>query len=195
MATITTKPTDFLHHRYPRELRPQPCYVALDCETGTLRAETDGEIGGAVPVRVWHKRVLRWKIPALKASVADELLAELVPLAERVVAGYSCEWDGHNNIGRYSDDAMSARDEIDDLRHKYDSDDTAALVVWEAADWYDAMGAAEVVRELGITADTTDEQIEALAESELAKARADDVDDVEGLERYLTRLRDELRAE
>ena len=88
--TITVRPVagTELYTRYPGQSAAQSCHVELDAERGTLSAASNPEIGNAVPMAVHHGRVLRWQIQPLRADAANALLAEIAPLAERVVAGY-----------------------------------------------------------------------------------------------------------
>ena len=87
-----------LHHQYPGQTSPQPCYVELDCEAENLSADWNGELGNAVPLSVWHGHTRRWAIPALQAQAANSLLDEIAPLAQRVIDGYTSEWDGNNHV-------------------------------------------------------------------------------------------------
>ena len=91
---------DSLYHRYPNQINPQPCYLELDPEERTVKADWDGEIGGAAPMSVWHKRKYRYSIPILTATAANHLMRALLPLLEKVCAAYSCEWDGSNYVGK-----------------------------------------------------------------------------------------------
>jgi hypothetical protein len=181
-----------LYHRYPRETSPQDCYVELDAETGALSASYNPEIGGAVPAREYHGHVQSWKIPALRASTANALLDELAPLCERVCAGYRSAWNGSNHVAKFDADAADAIEEISALIEGRSFDERECVQVWDAGDWYGATGSRDQQRKvLGITAATTDAELEALATRESERASSDGVDEIEGLDRYLERLRDD----
>ena len=128
-------PTYDLYCRYPHQTSPQPCHVYLDAAHERLGAEYDSEIGNAVPMAVHHGHVCRWSIPALRDAAVEALLAEIVPLAERVIAGYESVWDGHNNVARYDADATDAISEIEALCEAAGHDEGQMLMVWQAADW------------------------------------------------------------
>lgn len=180
-----------LYHRYPSQTSPQPAYVALACETGALTAETDPEIGGAVPFRVWHGHEIRWAIPALKADAANELLAAIEPLAQRVCDGYASVWDDHNHVAELDDDAREACDAIEALCERAGDDESDTLSIWEACDWYGPLCSRDSQRaQLGITAATTDAELAAIVAREETTASAD-TDGVDGLEEYLADLRAE----
>lgn len=189
MITVAAVEGTELHHQYPGQSGPQRCYVELDARTGELGAESNPEIGNAYPFDVHHGHRIRWSIPALKAPVANVLLEEIAPIADRIVAGYERVWDGSNNVARYTDDARAAEEEIGRLCEATRGDG-GELVIWDASDWYAPLGTREQqARELGITASTTDAELEAIGEREEATA-ATEVDGVEEIAEYLVKLRD-----
>lgn len=178
-----------LHLQYPGQHRPQSCFVELDCRDGRLSAEADPEIGNASPVDVHHGHRQRWTIPTLRAKAANGLLVEIVPLAERVCCGYRSEWNGSNHVARFTDDATMAIEQIASLCDA--ADHGGALVVWTAADWFAVDGNLESqAKQLGITAATTDEELDAIAKRVLSAAKSDDVDEIDGLDEHLRRVRD-----
>lgn len=182
-----------LHQHYRGQSAPQPCHVQLACDTGTLGAGYSGEIGNGVPSHVWHNRTLRWTIPCLTADAANALLDEVLPIAERIVAGYSCEWDGHNHVGRFDADAEAAREKMHDLISGRQFAESALIEEWDASDWFGGVGSRNAQRStLGITASTTDEEMDAIEtrEDNAAGARI-----INGLRRYLDGLRDEARED
>lgn len=177
-----------LHCRYPREHKPQKCFVELDVRTGDLSAEYNGEIGNAVPFDVHNCHRLRWSIPALRDEAANALLAEIAPLAERLVAGASEHWDGSNAVSLLDADAKMARGEIERICERAGGEGSE-LVVWDAADWFAPLGSRHAqATELGIVATTTDAELSDIAARELAKA--DGVDEIEDCEEYLAKIRD-----
>ena len=182
-----------LHLHYPRQTSPQPCHVELDLRRGDLSASANTEIGNAVPMAVHHGHVQRWTIPALRANSVNALLAEIAPLAGRVVAGYTSEWDGSYHVAVLNEDATDAQSEIEALCDATRSDDEARLRVWSASDWFAAIGdrIAQAVG-IGITAATTDDELDTIADRETAAA--DDVDVLEGLRPYLRDLRVEVQS-
>lgn len=181
--TITIQPVEglALYCRYQAQCRPQPCYVTLDCRTAELSAAYSGEIGGGVPVDVWHHRAIRWHIPALRGDPAAALLEGLAPLAQRVVDGYSEIWDGSNHVGQLDDDAYSACAEIADRCVDAGDEDYDQISVWVAADWLDSASDAA----LGLTASSTDAELTAMAARIREDAAGEGVDVLEGLEQHL----------
>jgi len=147
-----------LYRQYPVQSEPQPAYVELDPEAGTLDAAWNPVIGTAVPMDVWHHRRIRSSVRNdISEAALLELLEAIRPLAERIEAGYDRHWDGHNHVGRYDEDAEAAIDEIRELCEAIDDDDCD--LVWDAGEWLSSCSPAD----LGVTADTTDEQLAAIA--------------------------------
>lgn len=187
--TVTTVNGTELYYRYASENQAQDCYVELDARTGALRAESNGEIGNAVPQDVHYGHRMRWTIPALKADRANALLAEIAPLAQRIVAGYASRWDGNHEVAKLSKDASAAVDEIEALCDATAREDEAVLVTWTAADFFGVLGDRDAqAAELGITAESTDEDLKAIAHRELSNAEGVDV--IDGIGSYLERLRE-----
>lgn len=165
-----------LHHKYPGQTNAQRCHVELDCRTGDLSAEYDAEIGNAVPVDVHNRHRLRWRIACLRADAANALLADVVPLAARVVAGYSRAWDGRNHVATFTPDATAATEEIAAV---CESADGPTVNVVSASDFFGVLGSKAVqARTLGITSGSTDEELAVIAARELANA--DEIDELEG---------------
>lgn len=141
----TTAP---LYYIYPNQTGPQPAYVELDPETGVVSSDYNSEIGNAVPVGVWHGLIRRYSVsPCVLGGELDECLAssEFLSLAERVSAGYSAQWDGSNYVGRLTDDARAAEDEIEALLAGL-----SEAEVWDAAEWIGCGFDADDVIRLGI---------------------------------------------
>lgn len=127
-----------------------------DAVTVTTRHAIDG-----TGSRIWHGEYQEWTLPTDADAIRFvDALPSLQPLFDRIRAGYECVWDGSNHIGTYSDDARLAIDEIaawiETSAPRIPGDNAG---VWYAADWYADYPAS-------ITADTTDEEIAAIAERE-----------------------------
>lgn len=181
-----------LYRWYDRQSEPQPCFVQFHTETGSLTADFDAEIGNAVPMHVCHRRVLRWSIPLLTADRVNDLLDQLAPLCERIYSGSRTVWDGNNHVGRLDADAEKAREEIEAICDALESD----VNVWEAGDFLQCTGRtdADRAREAGITVDTTDDDLCAIAGKTLTDARSNGVDILRRLVPTLEGLRAALRA-
>lgn len=191
-ATVTIiYPTECLHYRRHGEHRPQPVVLELDPERRELTVRVDHNDRHTTSFAVYHRRVAHWEVPALTQSAAEELLEDVLPLAERAVAGYSTRWNGHNRIGEYAGDGADAMDEISELleRRHWHEDDT--VQVWDASD-YLAPIRREAAELLGITAESTDADLERVEEELRAEARPALLEGVmEALEAIRERLQEE----
>lgn len=186
--TVTPVTGTELYYRYASENEAQDCYVELNARTGVLRAESNGEIGNAVPQDVHYGHRMRWTIPALKADRANALLAEIAPIAQRIVDGYESRWDGNHEVAKLTRDGNAAVDEIEALCDATSREDEAVLVTWTAGEFFGVLGSYEAqAAELGITAESTDEDLKAVAHRELSNAEGVDV--IDGIGPYLEKLR------
>lgn len=178
---------DALYCQYERQTEPQPCYIELDCQTGTLHASYNAEIGNAIPFSVYHGHDRRYGIPCLTADAANELMEEILPLAQRVVDGYSRHWDGNNHVARMTDDADAAEQEIEDIINALSVDETNGVTGRSAGDWMSG-------GDCPVTADMTDDELEAIAsqlDDEAAEHHVVLSDTIE----WLTERRQSLREE
>jgi hypothetical protein len=172
-----------LYMRYDGQMNPQPCYIELDCETATLRAAYSGEIGSAIPMRVYHGHCRRYSIPCLTGDAANELMARIAPIAQQIADGYTCGWDGQNFTARLSDDAMSAEGVLETMLERFDPSESDLVAVWDAGDYLSVSSPT-------VQADATDEALEAMAAEIESDAAADGCHKLEGALAYLEGLRD-----
>lgn len=139
------------------------CYIWLDCDSATMGAAYNSEIGNAVPSDVYHGLVRRYYLPyPIYSDSANGLMADILPLAQRVCAGFEVVWDGHNHVGKLSDDALQAESEIEHLIEQSLDEESDAIKVWDAADWLADTDPLTVAEELGITADMSEDDVLAL---------------------------------
>ena len=124
-----------LHCHYDRQTESQGCYIELDCENEKLSASYNAEIGNAIPFSVYHGLDQRWGIPCLTGDTVNDLLDEIAPLAERVIAGYESDWNGNNHVATFTDDAQAAIDEITEICDAVEADETNSVQEWDVGDW------------------------------------------------------------
>jgi len=122
-----------LYTIYPGQSEPQPAFVTIDLETGRVSYDWDGEIGGAVPAEVWHRRVLRLRLdPAVDAEALDELLesAAWQSHLQALLEDSEIVWDGSNHVGQLGPEAAAALEAMQELL-----DELPTVEVWRAEDW------------------------------------------------------------
>jgi hypothetical protein len=124
-----------LYRRYSGQINAQPAHIEIDPEKKIISAEINQEIGNAVPIRTWNGRAYRVTVSALLSGTQAAAILEsavIQSLAERVIAGYSCEWDGSNYVGRLTEDANSALEEME----RYLMEIEPEISVWAPEEWF-----------------------------------------------------------
>lgn len=194
-VTAVTEP-DALFCHYESEYRPQPCYLALDLSDGELSCDYRAGVGNARSMAEFHGRVLVADIPTLTADAANRLMESVREDAQLVLDGSEIEWDGNNNIGRLSDDARAAWERIVEAcdPQNYQWDDSQMVGEYDASDWF-REAEQETIDRLGLTADSTDAEVAAMADAETTEATtmAAGYTILVGAEAWLSGRRDELR--
>ncbi len=199
-ATIqpVENPAD-LFRQYAGEFNPQPVELWLDTRTGNLGCDYKAGTDNAVTFDHHNRLILSTRIPCLTADAANQLMQEIVELAQRVLDGADTDWDGNNTVGVFTADAEAAWEEITEICARTDNEDLRNQVTRCTADDWFIDGDDDTVAELGITADTTDERLGELADEQVQLIRSGggeagytvvDRDDILG---HITRLRDEVR--
>ena len=94
-------------------------HLDLDCETKTLRIQTNSEVSQQIK----NQTALRWHLPALGPRTANKFLKELVPFAQRICDGYTRKSKISQYYGHFSEDAMNTITEIGDIcNHQFGSE-------------------------------------------------------------------------
>lgn len=179
--------------------KPQPVELCLDLESGELYFRVDSGVGGpgerGTPARHAVGLVQTWEAAPFTPKAANELTEQVRELAQIILDHSTVEWDGSNRVGRLDDQAQEAYDTITGLIIEAREDDDSMINACEAGDYYsDSDVRRMILEDHGITADTTDEELEAAA----AKIDAEALDNgfmVVRTEKWLTEERDALRAE
>lgn len=151
------------------------------------------QVGSGTPGRVWHGYTRRYDIPLLTADAVNRLMEKIAPLAEQMCDDWSEE------IGRggraeavLGADGRAAEDElVATLPGDEDVDPEDLVDVWDAA----ALFVGNETEEYGITAETSDEELEQIAEKMLDQVRSSSASGVvvaPGLTEYLRDLRAEM---
>lgn len=168
----------------------QATYTELWLDPQERIATVDQEYRtGATTFAIWHSCELTFRINGHpKADGMKEYLEsdEVQSLLNTICDGHSIEWDGNNHVGHFTEDALNAKEKLErDLAEYYDSD---GWNFWDVDNWLQ-YGVDE------LTADTTDEEIKALAETIESDAKCDSVILNGDIVEHLTDRRDEMRDE
>jgi hypothetical protein len=175
ISITEVKNTTDLYCKYSGQTEAQPCYIELDCESKRMIASYNAEIGNAIPFSVFHGHDQRFGIPCLTAKAANEIMEHIAPLANRIIEGYSSEWDGNNNVAVFTDDAKEAIEEIENICNDLEPESEDLVQAIDASDWmqyditrkdadgkpchYDDAITVIIDDETTITANTTDDEL------------------------------------
>lgn len=198
MPTVTIKKVqdpDELYCRYDGQFEPQRVSLDLDTRDGEMSCSYWPEVGMTSTFAHHHRLILEAPIPALTADAANALMEELRPLAQLVLDGADQEWDGNNFVGVLTDAACAAWDEIVERCADDQFEDRDLVVELDVADWFTGG-----VGDIGLYADTTDEELDKLVDVEVRQAQQTGEFGVtilprKGVREVLVNARAELREE
>ena len=153
-------------------------------ENGTVTVSVRSYYGGdGTPEDEWHGRTISWGFGGrgdCSTYDRDRIAGDLQPggslhaLLARVHAGHTTEWDGQNNVGRMTDDAREADEEIATILQNYP---TLDVKYFDASDWlwsgHTRADAEHILHDIGLTTASDDAAISDAAEWLLRKARAE----------------------
>jgi len=195
---------------YPNETKPQACFIALDLRTGRMSAQTNPEIGNAVPMDVWHGLVRRYYLPGPPlAKAANALMQDIADHAQAILDHAEVIWDGSNNVVRthertceyapWSGMAPASMWGCDcpiavaerAIEAATDSISEEDYVSWaEAGDWYDNCRSGVDTYVARVQAGESIEDVAVFMEQEIEDYYKNDPNEywvVEGIRAYLTR--------
>jgi hypothetical protein len=180
--------------KYRGEFEPQGCYVELDLHHGDLRVRTNGIVGGGVPMEEWLGQVRCYAVPILTAAAANALLDELAPLAQVVLDDSEIRWDGSNHVGVVGEEGAAAAARIEAICERLEEEFDLHVHAMDAEDVFGDAPPEDVAEHLGIMANTSDDDLQRIAERERLAAPDYELDVIWGLDEYLEMLRDHVRA-
>lgn len=97
---------DPVFRQYSGQNSPQPAFLELDCKTGVVRATHNCEIGNAIPFSVYHGHDRRFAIPCYASCRwINAIMRQCRPHFQAILDGYTAEWDGHNTVAQFTDEA------------------------------------------------------------------------------------------
>lgn len=120
---------------------------------------------------VWTNCLPRGAMVIASPDAIANLVEAIKPLLERVAAGHTVEWDGSNMVGRLSDDALEASEEIDQAIA--DCDWVSDIHVEGAGDW---------LVDYDLPDGISEEDLPDIADQLEAEARADGIELVDTLQ-------------
>jgi len=168
--TITPVESSELHplwRQYDGQSTTQPAFIEHDTRNGSLIADYSGEVGGGVPEDVWNGKRRRYAIsPQLTCAEINVLLDDVAAMLP------------------FSD----ADAEIEELCADRLTDSHGVMGV---EDWMEGIDPCD---EYGITADSTDDDLETIGAAMVDYAAGDGCT-ITGVSDYCKQLRDELKEQ
>lgn len=169
---VTHLDEDELHPlwvQYDGQLQTQPAFIEFNSITDELSAHYSGQIGGGVPESVWSGKRRRYSIsPHLTADEINTLLDEVAAVLEKDPdAG-----DFGGDVERMCADRL-----------------TESHGVMAVEDWMQGIDPCD---EYGLTADSTDDDLETIGAAMIDYATGEGCT-ITGVSDYCENLRDELR--
>lgn len=187
LISVSTNPEiDPYHSNTNGETRTQ-LFITLETGKYGLAQECDDN---ATPEDEWNGRTVTGHLAVRPdESEARSYLEsdEAIALVQRVLDGGEVDWDGSNFVGHLNEDACAALDElVEDLENLAPNQ----WAIWDVNEWLNP-----TLDDMGIKAETTDEEIAALVETIETQAENENVIISGDVEEYLKKHRDELLAD
>jgi len=191
VTPIATESDDALYCHYQGQTERQPALLCLDLETGELSAHYSSIIGSGQSMRAFYGRDIEWEIPPLRMAPLADLMRKVTPACQAILDSATVDWDGSNRVGRLSYVAREAAEDVYGTVEGLQPEPYEVYEPWAACDYYEPV--SDVLAELGLTAYSTDAEIE--SEAKRAVEDAEVVLDQDDVESYLRQLRDDERYE
>ena len=110
--------------QYDGQYFPQKAYIEIDFKNQTIDADYSGQIGNAVPAKVFHDVVHRLEInPQINEEALIRKMEEILPTIKEAAKEYEVIWKNGNEVGKFSDKArdllmFDAQNIVDDLDYE-----------------------------------------------------------------------------
>jgi len=172
----------------PHDHTQGPCVVELDLESEELRAYMKENEPNVEGIREWEGSVLTWRIPCLTGDAVNHLLYQLVPEAQHIIE--KCDKTTVNGKTKFSRNAQSLKSVVEIERMCRETNGCQIMRVPAS----DALLAIQ--DDLGITAATTDDEIDIIAQwvaSHDISAEENCVVVIVDLVSYLRQFRDSMQ--
>lgn len=182
IKSINTKPE---HDPYVNmEGVPSRTTLHLDPRDRSVWVEQDYRTN-STSMDIWNDLVLAWHVHGHPGEGdMREWIEENSELLEAICDGFEEHWNGHNHVGRYTEEARAARDTIDWMIDN-DAGPSNYYEFWSVESWLESSRDE-------IDATTTDEQLASMADE--WEGTGEIVVDGDIL-RFITEIRDTLKME
>jgi hypothetical protein len=186
VGTIETRPE---HDPYVNMSgTPSRTVLNFDTETGEISVEQEYRTN-STSMRRWHQIDLAASFQVHpKETAVRRFIDDNMDLFKEVKLGADTRWDGSNWTGTMTEDARDAWETLSCRIAEEWFGENEQYQFWAVEDWLQHA-------DLGITAETTDEELAELAKAIESDAEADGIILDDSPLQYLTNERNELRDE
>ena len=181
---------------YPRQM---PIHLYIDPEDRTVYVDTNDFSQTGTPGDIWHNRRFYYNLPYnVDASELKEWIEtdqELIGGIDKLIESYECHWNGNNYVGRYDEDVeMKLGFYIENHAPTVEFGGLSTPGDWfgNAMAWSKDGSSVKIDGCAPITADTTDEELDALAQELMDAAESEGVVFDGSVIDFLRTLREEL---
>jgi hypothetical protein len=165
-----------------------PCVVELDLRSGKVCISTRDDTPNSIPMREWEGHMMSWKMPCLVADAANVLLQQVAGEAQCIRQAYLKHHEENDESTRFRPEGETLAAAVEIERICRDAEGVQIIGV-PASDVV-----AEVISDLGITAETTNDEIDDIARWIEEEGRLNDPIYVYiGLHQHLRTYRDTLQ--
>jgi len=124
-----------LYCKYNGQVYPRSGRLIFNVEGRKIEFDHYSETGDGITLHEYHGHTICNSIDEmLSFNDIKQLAKDILPIAERIISGYSCKWNGCNHIAVYTDDAKVAMEEL--RRICSETDSTSNFSVWDTEEWF-----------------------------------------------------------
>lgn len=162
-------------------------------KNGAIYFDSQHPSENSIPVSEWHGHESTWELPKV---CAFDIQAEIEKVQDRIkdlAETYESEWDGNNHIAKFPEDLYN--DVMAEIFQAVENLSTAEPCdYWDPYDYWQAYTSEQVAAEIGLTAESTQEEIEDMA---LEMAASVDIDgvllDADECEDFILSIQEDLK--
>lgn len=139
-------------------------YITYDWRDGSIEFSEVADSENGTPMWLYHGLGVRFCLPERQydaEEIVEEFREKFGEQLDALREGFAEVWDGHNHVGRWAGNAEKRYEALYGIIHLVEEwDPQNGLEIWDASDYYHGgLTTEQIIRELKITATTTDEQL------------------------------------
>jgi hypothetical protein len=177
--------------------------ITYDWRDGSIEHREIADFENGTPFWLYHGLGIEFRGPEREydsEKLVEAFRAEFGDDLDALREGFAEVWDGHNHVGQWPEQSDEEREahEIGMLALRdavQQWEPGTGSEIWDASDYYHgALTFAQIVDAIGMTRNTTDDEIVEIVETEEQKAAVAGCT-LRGLSKFVEGIRDRLREE